>query len=324
MISVIVPARNAAATIGETLSSLVPDKALIGEILLIDDGSSDDTVAQAAAIAVTHSLPLSVMSVCFGSAGAARNAGLEQASGDYVFFLDADDTIVPGGLSLLRHALGANPGAGLAVGASIHRASVGNKLKSPGSFGDDRNENVRRYLANELRSITVGSALVVADATAGVRFPESIGLDEDTLYWAKVLMRASVATVAQPVLVYNLDETRMAQRFVSNPRRVFLDVALELNKLASVGIGKDMLQRRKAFIALRVARHLIRRRRYREAAGMLRVGKSFSGGFFWDLKACEYRVRTSAGQAAQFFGYAEPADRSAEAVASRRNSETDR
>ena len=47
MISVVIPARNAAATIGVTLSSLAADRTLIGEILLIDDSSDDDTVARA-------------------------------------------------------------------------------------------------------------------------------------------------------------------------------------------------------------------------------------------------------------------------------------
>ena len=104
-----------------------------------------------------------------------------------------------------------------------------------------------------------------------MRFPESIGLDEDTLYWAAVLTRVSVATIRAPVLHYNLDEARMVQRFVSNPRKVFLDIALELNRLAAFGIEKGTLQKRKAFIALRIARQLIRRRRYREAEAMLRI-----------------------------------------------------
>ena len=66
MISVIIPARNAAATIGATLSSLAADKALIGEILLIDDGSDDDTVSKAEEAAHNHALPLKVTSVQFG------------------------------------------------------------------------------------------------------------------------------------------------------------------------------------------------------------------------------------------------------------------
>src|SRR5690242_15819051 len=102
MISIVIPARNAAASIGVTLSSLVTDKALIGEILLIDDGSEDDTVARARDTARAHELPLKVTSIRLGNAGAARNAGLAQVQGDYVFFLDADDELIPGSLGRLE------------------------------------------------------------------------------------------------------------------------------------------------------------------------------------------------------------------------------
>lgn len=301
MISVIIPARNASVTIGATLSSLVADRTLIGEILLIDDGSDDDTVARACDAARAHNLPLKVTSVRFGNAGAARNAGLAQVHCDYVFFLDADDDVMPGGLTLLRDALHANPAAGLAIGASVHRASRADKLKLPGHYGGDRKENARRYLANELRSITIGSALIAAAATADIRFPERIGLDEDTLYWAAVLTRVLVTAIEQPVLFYNLDETRMAQRFISGPRRVFLDIALELNGLAAFGIDKSTLQARKAFIAQRISRHLIRRNRYREAAYMMRVGRMRSG--FLGFRSFRYRIRIAAGRVAQSLGY---------------------
>ena len=155
-------------------------------------------------------------------------------------------------MTLLREALRSNPEAGLAVGSSIHRASRADKLKIPRSYSDDRIENARKYLSNELRSITIGSALIVADEAAAIRFPETIGLDEDTCYWAAVLTWVSVTAIEQPVFLYNLDETRMAQRFISNPRKVFLDIALELDRLTAFGIDKHALQKRKAFIALRM------------------------------------------------------------------------
>lgn len=303
MISVIIPARNASATIAATLSSLAGDRALIGEVLLVDDGSDDDTVAIASEAARSHALPLQVTSVRLGNAGAARNAGLALARGDQVFFLDADDEVKPGGIGLLHEALRENPKAGLAVGASIHRLSRADKVKLPGNYGPDARENTRKYLANQLRSITVGSALVTADATAGIRFPERIGLDEDTLYWAAILTRASVATIEQPVLVYNLDEARMAQRFISNPRKVFLDIALELNRLAAFGIEKETLQTRKAFIAQRMVRHLLRRKFYREAAGMMRAVRRPTGGFRPRLTLLRYRIRIGLGRIAQSIGY---------------------
>src|ERR1700754_664732 len=120
-ITVVIPARNAAATIDATLRSLISDRDLIGEILLVDDGSDDRTAAVAAESARRYGLPLEIVSVRLGSAGAARNVGIARARGKSIFFLDADDELIEAGLSLLHGALLRNPGAGLSIGASIRR-----------------------------------------------------------------------------------------------------------------------------------------------------------------------------------------------------------
>lgn len=294
MISVIVPARNAAATIAATLSSLVPDRALIGEILLIDDGSTDGTATAAAAAAARLGLPLEVMRVELSSPGAARNVALARVRGGHVFYIDADDELVGHGLALLHETLLSNPHADLAVGASIHRGSQGDKVKFPGNYSADRLVNARRYLENKVRSITMGSALVSVSATASVRFPEQTSLDEDTCYWAAVLTKASVVTIPAPIVAYNIDEARMTQRFVSEPRKVLLRLSRDLDKLGAHGIDHQVLQRRKAWIALRIARQLILLGRYREAAGMMRAVRAHSR-LRHSLKALQYVARIRKG-----------------------------
>ncbi|TGQ03316.1 glycosyltransferase family A protein, partial [Mesorhizobium sp. M00.F.Ca.ET.217.01.1.1] len=93
-----------------------------------------------------------------------------------LFFLDADDEVIEGGLTQLREAFERHPKAGVAVGASIRRtAGRPDKMKTPHGYGSDRTENTRRYLRNELWPIAMGSALVARAATAGIRFPEAIG-----------------------------------------------------------------------------------------------------------------------------------------------------
>src|SRR5262245_42811171 len=86
LVSVIIPAQNAEATIGRTLQSLVPDRQLLREILLIDDGSDDATIEIANKTADRCRLPLAVVAIRAGSAGAARNTGIERANGEFLFF----------------------------------------------------------------------------------------------------------------------------------------------------------------------------------------------------------------------------------------------
>lgn len=295
-ITVIIPAKNAAATLDKALGSLAPDKPFIHEILVIDDGSDDGTAAVAAESARRHGLPVEVMSLRLGSAGAARNVGIERAKGTCIFFLDADDEVMPGSLSLLRSALASQDGAGLAIGASIRRTKGRpDKLKTPHGYSPDRRQNTRRYLRNELWPIAMGSALVAGWATAGIRFPKTIGLDEDTCYWVALLARADAVTIDAPVLLYHHDEERMTRRFITAPRRTFLTIARELNGLVAAGVEREALQWRKAWIAQRIARQLIRHRMFEDAAGMMRAVQAHRQlGRSW--KALQYRARIHIGR----------------------------
>ncbi|RWL83742.1 MAG: glycosyltransferase [Mesorhizobium sp.] len=297
-ITVVIPARNAAATLDAALGSLAADRPAIREILVIDDGSDDRTAEVAMESARRLGLPLDVVSVRLGSAGAARNVGIERASGTSIFFLDADDEVMPGSLSQLGSALAGQPRAGLAVGASIRRAKGrSDKLKTPHGYGPDRRQNTRRYLRNELWPIAMGSALMANWATAGIRFPETIGLDEDTCYWAALLARAEVVAIETPVLLYHHNEERMARRFITAPRKTFLAIARELGSLEAAGVERDALQWRKAWIAQRIARQLIKHRLFTDAAGMMRAVLAHKElGQSW--KAAQYLTRIRIGRLA--------------------------
>lgn len=274
-ISIVIPARNAASSIPMLLRSLRQDLPLIQEILLIDDGSEDATSQIAQHTAQRYGLPLFVFQVSFGSAGAARNFGIKHACGRFLFFIDADDELIPGALTILTSMLTANPSVGLAVGSCIRRtASRQDKIKIPHGYSSDRVRNVERYLANELWPIAMGSALVVTSCAASVRFPETISLDEDTCYWTALLARVDVVTTPEPILLYQLDETRMAQRYAQSPRRTLLGISREFRKLIVCGVDASLLKRRIAWVALRIARQLIIDRRYTDADGILRLARA--------------------------------------------------
>ena len=85
--SVVVPCHNAATSIGPTLRSIVAQTLKPHEIIVVDDASTDDSRAQIAASGVDVTL----IEADVQSAGAARNLGIERASGDWVALCDADD-----------------------------------------------------------------------------------------------------------------------------------------------------------------------------------------------------------------------------------------
>jgi glycosyltransferase involved in cell wall biosynthesis len=92
-ISVIIPAYNAASTLAECLESVVRQSVRPFEVILVDDGSTDNTRRVAAKFEAK--LTLRIVSQANSGLGKARNAGMAAATGDAYAFLDADDVWLP-------------------------------------------------------------------------------------------------------------------------------------------------------------------------------------------------------------------------------------
>lgn len=88
--SIIIPAYNAEQYIEQCIQSVLSQSFTDYEILVIDDGSVDNTGRIVQKMMEEYSA-ISVMQIIHSGAGAARNVGLEKAQGKYVIFLDADD-----------------------------------------------------------------------------------------------------------------------------------------------------------------------------------------------------------------------------------------
>lgn len=93
-VSVIVPCYNQAAFLPKAIASLHAQTLGDWECIIVDDGSTDNTAEVAANIALNEPR-VRLVQQTNGGLAAARNAGLIQAKGEYIQFLDADDTIAP-------------------------------------------------------------------------------------------------------------------------------------------------------------------------------------------------------------------------------------
>ncbi len=90
LVSVVIPAFNASAYIERTLRSAVRQTYTALEIIVVNDGSTDDTAQLVEQIAMTDSR-IRLLSTPNRGVAAARNTGIEASSGRFVAFLDADD-----------------------------------------------------------------------------------------------------------------------------------------------------------------------------------------------------------------------------------------
>lgn len=94
--SVVVPAYDSAAHIVETLDALAAQTVAVDEVVVVDDGSADETAAVVERWQASHALAVTLIRQANAGTGAARNAGIEAASGEWVAFCDADDLWEPG------------------------------------------------------------------------------------------------------------------------------------------------------------------------------------------------------------------------------------
>ena len=102
-LTIVVPVYNAAAYLPACLEQLQSQGFAAGayEIVLVDDGSVDDSPRLCDEYARTIDCVRAVHQGGNRGAGAARNRGIEEARGDYLYFFDADDAIEPGSLARL-------------------------------------------------------------------------------------------------------------------------------------------------------------------------------------------------------------------------------
>jgi glycosyltransferase involved in cell wall biosynthesis len=171
-VSVVIPCRNAASTVAAAVRSARAQTLAPREVLVVDDGSADDSVAAAEA-AGARVLRASRR----GYAGGARNQGIEATSGDLVAFMDADVEVGPDWLALAAATLAAQPRVA-AVGGRIHdgRGGLWGRLDHLLIFSE--------WMSGRARACSAFPTIAVVYRRAAIgatRFPES-NLAEDVFF----------------------------------------------------------------------------------------------------------------------------------------------
>ena len=125
-ISIIIPLYNKEKYIIHTLKSVLYQDAQNWECIIVDDGSTDDSLKVANDFCNTHPGNWKIVSILNGGQTRARNIGIREATGKYLAFLDADDLWVTNKLSKQFKYLEANPAV---MGVLSGYAIFGSNLK---------------------------------------------------------------------------------------------------------------------------------------------------------------------------------------------------
>ena len=188
-LSVIVPVYNAEKYLRDCVGSLLGQTIDDYELILVDDGSTDDSLELLEEYARQYPDKVRVLSLDNGGQGRARNRGLELAQGDYVGFVDSDDWVLPEMYAKL-YAKAEAERADIVVcdmrkiyaDRSTELLTTWQELKPLASAGSACDKLFRRELIGELR------------------FPEGLWY-EDFAFSAMLLLR-SRKTVHVPEMLY--------------------------------------------------------------------------------------------------------------------------
>jgi len=199
-VSVIIPTYNRARLLPRALASVLHQQAVL-EVLVVDDGSSDDTEA----VVRTHVDPRIryLRQPRNRGAAAARNRGLDEARGEFIALLDSDDEWLPDKLALqlaLFQRLPATVGMVYTGCETVDRRGVRQSLMLPTARGDIFHRLLERNLLHGAPS----NALLRREAAARTGgFDEAMPAIEDYDYWLRLSCHYQVDFVAAPLSRYH-------------------------------------------------------------------------------------------------------------------------
>ena len=119
LVSVVIPAYNSGDFLPIAIESVIAQTHLAVEIIVVDDGSTDDTK-----VVCANYLAVKYIYQPNQGAASARNTGISASRGDYLIFLDSDDYLFPEAIEIGIDCLNANPGNGFEIGRASCRERV--------------------------------------------------------------------------------------------------------------------------------------------------------------------------------------------------------
>jgi glycosyltransferase involved in cell wall biosynthesis len=238
-ITAVIPTYNNAGTVTEAVESVLAQTHQVHEIIVVDDGSADDTRERLAVFGPK----VRYLHKENGGVSSARNLGVQEAHGDWIAFLDADDVWHPRKLEFQFTALARRPEIAL----------LGNRLydwPSQHPIVDDASS--RDILEIQADNLIVRNCLVTSTIVAKTEILKSVGLfdpalqgPEDHDLWIRVSMRAKVANLRAALTGYR---SGMPGSLSKDAVRMETGMRIILEKLEHEGVFRRRpVLRRKAW-----------------------------------------------------------------------------
>ena len=197
-ISIIIPLYNKAASIKNTIDSILRQSCTNFDIIVIDDGSTDNSVE------IVNSYKTSVIRVISkknGGVSSARNVGMDIANSEWLLFLDADDLLLPDALLIFEQAIKKYPSLEIFIGGYEIQTSSGLEIH-PCKCNGIISKPFKAYFHKKFLP-RGGNTLIKKSIYKTIgKFDERVSYNEDWAFFLK-LLSYRVAVISEPVMIYN-------------------------------------------------------------------------------------------------------------------------
>lgn len=174
LVSIIIPTYNRAGSIGRAIESALRQDYPSLEVIVVDDGSTDDT---AEAVKVFESATVRYIHQENSGANVARNRGISEARGSYVALLDSDDTFLPGHIRRSVDFLKRNASSATFARIVVDRGQGATFLKPP--RGPRAGEPISEYLSCDAGFIQTSTVVVPSAVAKSVKYLEWLPYGQD-------------------------------------------------------------------------------------------------------------------------------------------------
>ncbi len=216
-ITIVIPAYNYASTLARTVRSVMSQLGEDDELLIIDDGSTDNTPQVVEALEAEFPGRFRSLRKSNGGLASVRNLGIELARHDWLVFLDADDEMAPDSLSLIRAHLALNEQSRMVIGGHWSVDQEGRRRRhSPERLPDAPLLRVRAYLLDKTLSISNGACVMHRSIFQAGNYPERFRNAEDIPVFAQTLATYPVSLLPEPLAMIHKHSDSLRHDFVSS------------------------------------------------------------------------------------------------------------
>jgi glycosyltransferase involved in cell wall biosynthesis len=190
--SIVIPVYNRAHLLERALSSVLAQSFQDFEIVVVDDGSTDDPGKIVAAIGDRR---IRFHRQENHGGGAARNAGIDMAQGRYIAFLDSDDRFLPHHLATMNAMLDRAPGIAAYARMSVDRGNGNVMLRPPRAIAPG--EHMANYLLCERGFVPTITLALDAATAKRVRYDPRLPFAQDTDFAIRLYLEGCRFAMAQ-------------------------------------------------------------------------------------------------------------------------------